>query len=91
MSVRALTAVWDHSRARLADRLVLLAIADAVNHDGRGCWRGKETLARMAKVSRSTVTRSIATLEELGELHVERRPGRSSLYTVTLPGVGGPI
>jgi len=88
MSVRLMTAVFDHSASRLADRLVLLVIADSAHDDGTGCFRGKESIARMAGVSRTTVTEAIGRLEALGEIVVERRPGRSSLYSVVLPGVG---
>lgn len=88
MSVRVMTAVFDHSQSRLADRLVLLVIADRSDDDGTGCYRGKESIARMAHVSRSTVTESLAALEALGELVIEHRAGRTSQYRVLLPGVG---
>ncbi len=88
MSVRVMTAVFDHSDSRLADRLILLVIADRADDDGTGCYRGKESIARMARVSRSTVTEAITRLTEMGELEVEHRPGRTSLYRVVLPGVG---
>lgn len=89
MSIKAMQAVFDHSESTGSARLVLLAIADAVDHDGRGCWRGKERLASMAHVSRSTCTEAIKRLEELGELVVERRQGFTSLYRIVLPGLGG--
>lgn len=81
-------AVFDHSESTGSDRLLLLAIADACDHDGTGCWKGKETLAAMARVSRATATRSIARLVQLGELEVAERAGTSSLYSVLLPGLG---
>src|SRR6186713_408890 len=87
VSIRVMTAVFDRSEATGSDRLVLLVIADRSNDDGAGCFRGRESIARMARVSPATVTRSIARLEELGELVVERRAGFTSLYRITLPGV----
>jgi hypothetical protein len=85
VSVRVMTAVFDHSRARLADRLVLLVIADRSGDDGGGCWRGKESIARMAGISRSQVTNSIRRLRELGELETTERPGRTNEYRIVLP------
>ena len=84
----AVDAVLTHSRARLADRLVLLVIAQSSTYGtGSGCRRGRASIAKRAGVNVGSVTRSLRTLEELGELHVERRPGRPSRYTVTLPGL----
>lgn len=85
MSIRVMTAVFDHSQSRLADRLVLLVIADRSDDDGTGCFRGRDSIAHMAGVSTSQVTVSIRRLKELGELEVTDRPGRSNLYRVTLP------
>ncbi len=85
MSIRVMTAVFDHSRSRLADRLVLLVIADRSDDDGSGCFRGRESIARMAGVSPSQVTVSVKRLKELGELEVTERPGRSNEYRVTVP------
>lgn len=95
MSIKVIQAVWDHSASKGNDRLILLAIADRADHDGRGCWKGKERLAAMANCGRSTATDAIARLEELvgvlgvPELVVTRRAGKSSEYRVVLPGVGG--
>lgn len=82
--MRLMTRVFDYSQARLADRLVLLVIADRSDDDGTGCWRGRDSIARMAGVSQRQVTASIARLVELGELAVVERAGRTNLYRVTL-------
>lgn len=42
-----------------------------------GAWPSIERLADYAKVSTRTVIRSIANLEEMGELDVDRHSGRS--------------
>lgn len=78
-------AVFDHSASQHSARLVLLAVADACDHEGTGCWLGKERIAEMANVDRGTVTRSIVTLCEMGELAVEPRAGRTNLYRILLP------
>jgi hypothetical protein len=87
MSIRVMTAVFDYSESTGSDRLVLLVIADRSADDGSGCWRGKESIAHMARVSRATVTRALANLEALGELVVDRRPGTTSEYRIVLPTV----
>ncbi len=83
-----MTSVFDHSQSRLADRLVLLVIADRSQDDGTGCFRGKESIAHMAGISRSQVTVTIRRLQELGELEVTERPGRSNEYRITLSRPG---
>ncbi len=57
------------------DRLVLLAIADAADKEGRNAWPAIDTLASMAGLSRRTVQRSIRSLEKLGMLTVEKQAG----------------
>ena len=83
--------VLHHSRAKGADKLVLLGIA---NHAGDGgAWPSIATLARYANATERTVQRAIRTLASMGELHVERQAGgtahlkdwqRPNRYDVTL-------
>lgn len=63
--------VWEHSRSRGNERLVLLAIADCANDQGESAYPSLVTLTRKAAVSRSTVLRSIEALVALGELRVD--------------------
>lgn len=89
MSVKAISWVFEHSRSRGIDRLVLLALADAANDQGTA-WPSLTTIARKAGIDRRTVSRTIARLVELGELR--RHPasgqsgvgGRSNLYDVVM-------
>ncbi len=77
--------VKKRSEARLADRLVLLELADEAGHDG---WvlLSVKTISAHTKLGPSTVRKSLAALDELGE--VERRSGKgtgqSSCYRVLL-------
>lgn len=80
MSIQAVAWVLEHSQAKLADRLVLIAIANHVGSRGWDAWPSVETIATEAGVHEVTVWRSIRALEELGELVVQRRPGKSSRY-----------
>lgn len=73
MSSASTPLVWYHSEAEGSARLVLLAIAD---HDGEGgSWPSVPTLARMARVSESTVVRARRALVALGELVVHEQQG----------------
>lgn len=83
MSVRLLTAALDQSRARLAARLVLICLADRADDWGR-CYPGKADIARRAGISRAAVTEALAELERLKEIERRYRPGRSTVYRVTL-------
>lgn len=67
VSVKALSAVWDYSRARGVDLLVLLAMADWADHHGR-CYPSYSQIAGKARVSRASVASAIARLIDLGEL-----------------------
>lgn len=93
MSVKAQSRVWDHSTAQGTDLLVLLAIADAADDDGRNAWPSVATLARKCRVSPRSVQYAIARLSEAGELVVEHQAGgnvntrsdrRPNRYRVTI-------
>jgi len=78
MSARDVGLVLNHSRASGTDKVVLLAIAWHMSETHQeGAWPSIKRLAMYAQVSERTVTRSIANLEELGELDVDRHSGRS--------------
>jgi len=91
VSVYATTAVWKHSRATGAARLVLLALADEASSEGLVDHYKRSRAHLMAKtlVSERQVTRAIADLVALGELVVtERGTGRTvSSYAIVLPGL----
>ena len=100
MSIEVMTAVWNHSKASPAAKLVLLAIAD---HQGdRGAWPSEATLARVTGMSERSVRRKVVELVELGELSVEVNAApsqsqyKSNLYWVLVgrvdnSGQGGQI
>lgn len=71
MSVKALSAVFEESRARDSAFVVLLAMADWADHNGR-CYPSYAQIATKARVSRATVIAAIGALVDLGEL--ERVP-----------------
>ena len=82
MSIQAVAWVLEHSEATLADRLVLIAIANHADARGWNAWPSIGKIAEEAGVHEVTVWRSITALEKLGELAVQRRPGRPSRYSL---------
>lgn len=78
MSARDVAAVLNHSKATGTDKVVLIGLAWHMSETwGEGTWIGLDRLATYAGVSTRTVMRSIASLEELGELDVDRHNGKS--------------
>lgn len=71
MSVKAVSWVFDHSPYTLGARLVHLALADIANEDhGWQVWVSKSKIAEKAKVSRGTVTSTLAKMVSDGYLEV---------------------
>lgn len=87
MSIQAVAWVLEHSQATLADRLVLIAIANHVHPGGTHSWPGVDRIAAEARVDRATVYRSLARLVALGELEVARGGGRGNTNAYTLKGL----
>lgn len=83
MSIQAVAWVLEHSEATLADRLVLIAIANHADARGWNAWPAVPQIAREARCGRATVFRALEALEEAGELVVQRRPGRSNMYGIS--------
>ena len=84
MSVQALAAVLDHSKARLGARLVLIAIANHANEYGENAYPSIDTLGREAHLSPRQVIRCVQELEALGELRVVRETNKANRYRIIL-------
>ena len=65
-------------------KLVLLALADCHNKDTGLCCPSVQTLGRMTGLSRTSVMEAIHSLESLGLLSVDRRPGLHSNYKLPI-------
>ena len=95
MSVQALTWVFENSQSKLADRHVLLSIANHAKNDGTGAWPSIATIARESRLSETSVHRSIRELVKTGELSVEvgQGPYGTNLYSINyvakVPSWGG--
>jgi Helix-turn-helix domain len=72
----------EFSESRLADRLVLGAIAHRVSNDSGEAYPSIPTIAREANVSESTVYESLTNLQKLGEVDWEKAasPLGTNLY-----------
>src|SRR5690606_7595816 len=68
-----------HSKARGAQLLLLLAIADNAGDEGLA-WPGLEGLAKRTRVKKRAVIDQIEKLEKTGELRVLRRMGKHNYY-----------
>ena len=89
MSVQATSWVWDSSASEGNARLVLLAIADAANKEGRNSCQSVPTIAQMCRLGERTVYRKIDELVGLGELVKVRRSGTYGTQVYDMPGVYG--
>lgn len=67
MSVKALSAAFEDSRARDSAFVVLLAMADWADQNGR-CYPSYRQIASKARVSRATAIAAVRELVALGEL-----------------------
>ncbi len=77
MSWQATKAVWEHSKQTGYGKLLMLALAEFADADGR-CWPAIETLANRIDVKPRSVKRLIAQAEADGELTIERNAGRGN-------------
>ena len=75
MSVAAVTSVWKDSSAKGADLLVLLAIADYAEDDGRNSWATETKLATKSRMTERGVRNILRRLVKMGELAIEKNDG----------------
>ena len=88
MSQGSSSYVWENSKASGNDLLVLLAIADEANDEGKNAFPSVRRIARKARCHTETVSECTKRLEALGELVVERPEkqgrGRYNRYTLIM-------
>jgi hypothetical protein len=80
MSVRVMTAVWAIDLPD-SQKIVLLALADSANDEGR-CWPSMKTLAAKCSKGERTVQGVIKELVEAGHLSRAEVVGKGCNYTV---------
>lgn len=80
MSVRVMTAAWAVDLPA-GEKLVLLALADCANDEGK-CYPGLASLARKTGKSRRSLIDTIHALEAAGQISREILIGKGTNYTV---------
>lgn len=99
MSIRCMNLVWKNTSITVpAIRLVLVALADAADDEGR-CYPSVSTIARKSSLSERSVQRVLRRLVGDGVMAVDRRAGqpvttpggkqRTNLYRLDLGKIGG--
>lgn len=80
MSVRVMAQVWGVDLPA-GEKLVLLALADAANDEGK-CWPGMGSLSRKAGLSKRHLLRIIQILERAGHISREIKVGVGTNYRI---------
>ena len=88
MSVQALSWVLEHSQARLAARLVLIAIANHADAHGCNSWPSVMKIAQEAHVTDRAVQLALGELQRIGELTIERNMGPHGTHRFWLHRMG---
>jgi hypothetical protein len=83
MAIEVLAQVLEYSEARLASRLVLIAIANYADENGNA-YPSVKTIASRARISPRQVQRCIQDLEKIGELTVQKNASQygTNLYSI---------
>lgn len=86
MSIYIMSRVWQQSKSRNGDRLVLLAIADFADEKARA-FPSMASLSAKSNMDVRSVQRSVSRLVEMGELAVREGAGPHgvNVYYVLLP------
>jgi len=92
MSIQAVVWVIEQSQSRLADRCVLISIANHCDRQGKNAWPSVDTISHEAKVSPRQVQLSLARLHKTGELSIARNqgPNGTNLYALPMMTEGNP-
>jgi hypothetical protein len=80
MSIHIVVWVLEHSKARLAARLVLLSLANHAREDGSNTFPSQATIASEALISERQVRRCLKELQREGAI---TRTGKSAASTLT--------
>jgi hypothetical protein len=85
MSIKVSTEVWQSSRHKSGNLLVLLALADHANDEGKA-WPGIRLIAGKARLSRRHTRRCLNQLMASGELEIlpNQAPNGRTLYRIRL-------
>lgn len=82
MSTIIMSQCWPLQGMSPAQKAVLISLADNANDQGV-CWPSVESIAVRTCLSERSVQNAIKWLTDAGALQVQKRQGRSTVYTVT--------
>lgn len=92
MSIKVMTAVWEHSQHKGTELLLLLALADFAHDDGGGIYPKVDTMAKKIRMSERNTRYVLRKLEDSGELvAVGPHQTGTTLYRIDLDRVGAKI
>jgi hypothetical protein len=90
VSIKVMTAVWEHSSQKEGALLVLLALADCAHDDGTMAFPSVKTLAEKARMSERNARYCLRNLEQSGEIVREgRHRSGTTVYRIVLPSKEG--
>lgn len=89
MSVRIMTAAWAVDLPA-GDKLVLLALADCANDEGR-CWPGLASLSTKTGKCRRSLQESLRALDSGGHITRTENPGKGMNYVVHPVAKSAPV
>jgi len=78
------TPVWDNSKAKGGDLLVLVAIADSADNETGVAFPSIKYLAEKSRLTERAVQYAITRLKNMGELEVLQNTGKVNTFRVTL-------
>lgn len=87
MSLEYLNAALNLSMESSSAKAVLIGLANHTSPEGE-CWPSIRRLMLYSALSERTVRDALRCLESYGYLHTTKRPQRTNLYRLELPGVG---
>jgi hypothetical protein len=82
MSIRVMTAIWQHAQVSGGALIVLLAMGDWANDDGTGVYAKQATLATKARLSDRQVRNVLGALEEAEYIYRDGKHGHTVLWRV---------
>ena len=88
MSIEIMSYIWKYGPQNQSETIVLLALADYANEDGK-CWPSIEGLQQKSRLSDRGVQKILRRLEEQGWLEIEYGNGRKNcnIYTIKTPNL----
>lgn len=90
MSIKVMTAVWDHSQHKGSELLLLLALADFAHDDGGNAFPSVKTMKEKTRLSERAVQYLLRALVASGELAEDgKHPSGTTRYRIVVAALGG--